>query len=1294
MVHYSSMPRFDPYANGSRLCIKFMRWGRCSAPQCRENRRLHRFPNKDEIPPLCTEFFTGKCHAAACMFSHEDPKAHSITSTGSKNELRNTNLGSFDHLDPVMPDVNIKELGRCEESSSSKSNGFSQAGPNDNHLSAPTRVEPKEDVSGSIGASVEKSKETEDLGNPECQNSFFHQLELVNTALSSLKDSQDRSHKSSGSIQIDTPESAHSSINLNGRRTLNSFANSTPTTSPDLSTVAQWLDKTSGHGPPEPRRLDDNHSVTESHKSLNLRPEKPKHPPSDAGSDYTQVTSFDEHPTWVKRATPVTRRNLSQSRYNSEASTTPPEPNMVSPPHSQCPRDDEVISADFQPYQHLRIVDMPRTQEWNVLRCFNCWEDGHGVTRCWRPQLGDQEREEKRDELGVINRRWTQYVLASTAFSMEVKKKHKAFTRIWVPYSSKGKYITPFLPNETSTVSTNVGTGIDKSTSTVSPPEQTDRSSQVELLSISAYRRMKRDSSAQTEVVSQNCSTGCQADLQECTTTSSSQTETVKSNDSTAQTSPPKMRSKFVQTPHSFIDCSASEAHPATTNLESVPKKSNSRMRAARKQKEKEVMDSSVEIPEKSENDECDVPVKEKPQKKKRNRAQKKQATEEKKLNQIPEDQTESKPELSDSSKSSAKVVSSLFGGPSNSKEIPSSDTYPAESRSTDVCPSDISETTSSKPGSSSGPSNSVHAQPSSTGKVPVLTPARVHHTALHEPCWRCRKVHGQAEPCDSPNSIVNQSSDDEDWEESRWNGINRSTMEYRAAPRSRRKRYSDPEEETFDISTSRLMKWDTVAYRLEEEGRKEVVFDHRDLNVIPLWMKEAEDMGLPPSQRLKRELEAHGIFDDVPEDEPVHVTQTSSFLRLPVEILESIFKFASNEFSSQRDVKSKDIVAGYEWTCEEAVEDTQRRANELSGVVASCRLFHDVAQQYIYRNIAVDSFQSLKRLTIGLLAKPELAKHVHSLRIAMDQSSISFKSYGRFRYMYESEEKKAPPTLTDFTSAFVLVMEACPNLQVVTCKMWGSALGLGCLEGNWPNLRELCVRDELSLGMVIPGLWNKLSCFPALKKFRLAHADANVCHNFDALQIPGILDTIRPPKFVHLRDICIERAAEVTDESLLRVCSQLQLSRLAVLDCKLVTSGGIANVVQLSKRTLGSLTFWVWKDGQGRPHPNELLPASSHLCATLAKGCRVIGEINLRPYRICEEMWQNCDYKYLGRLHIGMVCFVNCKVKRVSRQIEEQFHEAFGKALEEGRVPRYRKDRCGIRTHEPHFSLGHVPDV
>ncbi|CCX12982.1 Protein of unknown function [Pyronema omphalodes CBS 100304] len=39
--------------------------------------------------------------------------------------------------------------------------------------------------------------------------------------------------------------------------------------------------------------------------------------------------------------------------------------------------------------------------------------------------------------------------------------------------------------------------------------------------------------------------------------------------------------------------------------------------------------------------------------------------------------------------------------------------------------------------------------------------------------------------------------------------------------------------------------------------------------------------------------------------------------------------------------------------------------------------------------------------------------------------------------------------------------------------------------------------------------------------------------------------------------------------------------------------------------------------NGQGRPHRNEIACNSSHLCETLslAKDCRVIGEINLKPY-------------------------------------------------------------------------------
>ncbi|CCX04403.1 Similar to hypothetical protein [Tuber melanosporum Mel28]; acc. no. XP_002835969 [Pyronema omphalodes CBS 100304] len=1289
------MQHFDPYSNGSRLCAKYMKWGKCNNQVCREKRRIHRMPYPHEIPPLCSEYFRGTCFASPCVFSHEPPKAPSTVNPGSRNDIgnstSNTDHGSFDHLNPVMPSLHVREqpqstdrrcsqaksqeLGsECEGSPSSKRNESSQAGAISDHLSEHGEVSLKEDCSGSFGASIAQLKETESLGKTEGPDAFFIQLEHVNAVLTTFKDTEDLSCDSNSSIQSAapgksisiprdsfTPESVDNSLILNGRRTMNSIANSTPTTLPDLSTVAQWLVKTPRPGSSESRGLDRYGPVIKSLDTLEPSQEKPKHPPSDAGSDYTQVTSFDEHPTWVKRDILSTRRKLAQSKHNSQAQISHPDPNMVSPPHSsQCSRDEEVVRQNFQPYHQYRLVDMPRVQEWNVLRCFNCWEDGHTVYRCWSPCMSDIEREEKRDELGVISRRWTQYVLDSPVFSIEIKKKHQGFSRIWLPYSSRGKYITPFSAIENATVSTNIGTGVDKST--VSVPEQKDCSTQVELLaetssadceiqqeeapvqaellaetSSTACQTEREDSSAQTEVVSQNCSTECQTDLQECTTTSCSQTETVESMDAIVQTSLPEMCSKIMQTPHDFIGCPACGAAAPAANLEFELNDICSRRKATCKRKEKEddlAIGNSLEVPEELDNNDSDSPSKGKSRNKKSKRAQNNKGKRVQKSNQSHEDKSESNPGQTEPLKSPAKVVNSLFGGPSHSTEIHSTDAHSTE----------------------------------------------------------CHQVHGQAEPCDSQNSVLSESSDNDDWDESRWSGNYRNTLEYRAQPRSRKMRYSDHEDEHFNISTSKLVQWDTIAYRLEEDGRKEVVFDQRDLNAVPLWMKEAEDMSLPPAERLKRELEAQGIFGHVPEDEPVYVTQTSGFLRLPVEILESIFKYAANEYSSQRDVKTKDIVAGYEWSCEEAVNDTQRRARILSGVVVACRRFHEVAQEYIYRHIGIDSFQSLKRLTIGLLGKPHLAKHVQSLRISMDQSSLSFKTYGRFRYLYESEEKKTP-THTDFTSAFVLIMEACINLQVVTCKMWGSALGLGCLKGQWPKLRELCVRDELSIGMVVPAIWNRLSCFPALKKFRLAHSDVNPCYDFDALQYPGIIDTIRQPQYLHLRDICLERAAEVTDEILLRVCSRLKLSRLAIIDCKLVTSGGIANVVQLSKRTLGSLTFWVWKDGQGRPHPNELAPKSSHLCATLAKGCRVIGEINLKPYRICEDMWHDCDYKYLGRLEISMICFINCKSKRISRQAEEKFHHSFNSALEDGKMPKYMRDRSGIRTHEAHFSLHHVSE-
>jgi hypothetical protein len=409
--------------------------------------------------------------------------------------------------------------------------------------------------------------------------------------------------------------------------------------------------------------------------------------------------------------------------------------------------------------------------------------------------------------------------------------------------------------------------------------------------------------------------------------------------------------------------------------------------------------------------------------------------------------------------------------------------------------------------------------------------------------CWDCGKTHLRFQPCEAPQQ---SNSKEQDWEQSKWeeqlkmlaplpknNGLQKQNPKQRARKPNK----------VLTMARSRLVDSDTTVYRIEN-GEKEIIFDRTDLTLLA-----------PLDREAKRGV-VGGSDDESNHNRRPYVKNNSPLARCPNEILEAILTYAADECPSGRKTKVRDIIAGHDFGVDDGVVDNIRKAKNLSGAVKSCRQLRQVAQQVIYKVVSIDKYKALRRFALSLTADPELGKMVQVFRVNLCQTTQSYRNRGLFRYQMENRNVASN---TDFASLFVRVVESCPSLQVLSVKMYGSILGFGAVRGKFTKMREICISDPVSSGQVLNQMWNHLTDFPQLQKFKIVHSDINDSVDFEPLEIPyHMADKALDFTFKNLGTLTLENAPEVSDNLLFYIVRRLTaLNKLAIVNCKLVSSGG-----------------------------------------------------------------------------------------------------------------------------------------
>ena len=118
----------------------------------------------------------------------------------------------------------------------------------------------------------------------------------------------------------------------------------------------------------------------------------------------------------------------------------------------------------------------------------------------------------------------------------------------------------------------------------------------------------------------------------------------------------------------------------------------------------------------------------------------------------------------------------------------------------------------------------------------------------------------------------------------------------------------------------------------------------------------------------------------------------------------------------------------------------------------------------------------------------------------------------------------------------------------------------------------------------------------------------------------------------------------------------------------------------------LSILIYWVWLDHNGNPSARELQTHGHHLCSAIGRYGDSLTVLNIKPYRLCEELWSG-SLEGLHRCNIDMLQFCHCRNEESPRD-QSVFDAAYQAARNEERLPRLEESQAMFQLRESFLAL------
>lgn len=273
---------------------------------------------------------------------------------------------------------------------------------------------------------------------------------------------------------------------------------------------------------------------------------------------------------------------------------------------------------------------------------------------------------------------------------------------------------------------------------------------------------------------------------------------------------------------------------------------------------------------------------------------------------------------------------------------------------------------------------------------------------------------------------------------------------------------------------------------------------------------------------------------------------------KLSEDTLHMIFSYVADGLMPEDQMKMKNVHIGSNFRLDASF--TSIRYRRLKSVLRSCRYWRHLSQHIVYKYVNLDQFCNFKGFVRTISEDAELGKMVRAVKINI-QGGASYISHDNRPSRQELSEM---PKSSDSAQLFTVMMESCPELQILSANMYGAIRGFNFVLTKFLKMREIQIMDDSSKGMVAHNLWKNLGNYPNLEKFRIFHSEENGATNFDTLKLPPKDFFNKTSTTFLLKALTMERAPELSDKILGIFASRLkQLTNLVIVDCKLVTSAG-----------------------------------------------------------------------------------------------------------------------------------------
>lgn len=285
--------------------------------------------------------------------------------------------------------------------------------------------------------------------------------------------------------------------------------------------------------------------------------------------------------------------------------------------------------------------------------------------------------------------------------------------------------------------------------------------------------------------------------------------------------------------------------------------------------------------------------------------------------------------------------------------------------------------------------------------------------------------------------------------------------------------------------------------------------------------------------------------------------TKLNGIRKLSEDTLHMIFSYVADGLMPEDQMKMKNVHIGSNFRLDASFTTTRYR--RLKSVIFSCRYWRNLSQHIVYKYVNLDQFRNFKRFAHTISENPELGRMVRAVKINI-QGGASYTTHDN---RVSRQELIEMPKSSDSAQLFTLMMESCPELQILSVNMYGAISGFNFVLTKFPKMREMQIMDDSSKGMVAHNLWKNLENCPSLEKFKIFHSEENGAMNFDSLKIlPRALPKSlfdKGSSNIVLKALTMERAPELSNRVLEILASRLkQLTQLVIVDCKLVTSSGM----------------------------------------------------------------------------------------------------------------------------------------